>query len=295
MLGRLHQRVQQRFDPLGPRLLPLSRVPRRVHRADGVRRAHHVEVHVRADPLPPRGAERRHVAARPVEAELLGAPEGQPDRHARRAPAGGFGQREQGGHAAAVVVDPRPRRHRVEVAPGHHHPPPLPRLSATTLSGARGTVVASTFIEARPPGRSRRAAARPRIITGDPTPGVTRVAVDTPARGRDPRSGARPPPHARRSWPWCGRGTRRRPRDHLAGPDRGELSRGAPSPAGRAARRPARARVEGGTKVAAVAQRAPGASRTTESARSTGKAEALEPHAPAGGAEPVGHVARGIP
>ena len=65
--------------------------------------------------------ERAHVLARADEAELLGGPEAQAaPSSARRPRADGLGRLDQRRHAAAVVVDARAARDRVEVGAGHH-------------------------------------------------------------------------------------------------------------------------------------------------------------------------------
>ena len=88
-----------------------------------VGRADHVEVQVELDLVLLGRRQRGHVVLRAEQAELLGAPEAEPDVVPRRDAAGGEGQGvlQDAGGAGAVVVDARAGRHGVEVGAGHHH------------------------------------------------------------------------------------------------------------------------------------------------------------------------------
>ena len=119
---------------------PGAASPSRVELGHGVRRADHVEVDVRADPPPLVAAS---ASARSGASRAAPSSSAAPERRAARAPPGGFGpmrlgQLDERRHAAAVVVDARPARHRVEVAAGHHDLSPAPPgVSAITLCVSR--------------------------------------------------------------------------------------------------------------------------------------------------------------
>ncbi len=146
----------------------------------GVGRPDHVEVDVGAYAPPLALAQRAHVVAGAVQADLFGGPEGQANAGARRSRSDRLGRLDHGGRPAPVVVDAGTARHRVEVAPGHHDAVPA---SARCL---RDHVLG--------PGASRERVHRD--AHGAPVAGVAeRADGDEHHRDLDPRHRERPARH----------------------------------------------------------------------------------------------------
>ncbi len=269
-----------------------------VDRDHRVRRADHVEVQVRADRAALRGLQRRHVAARPVEAELLHAPEPEAHRRARRARADRPGSGEQGRHAAPVVVDPGARRHRVEVPPGHHHGV---AASAALADHVHVGALARGGADPQPHARARhepvrhgpahdrhgQAGAGHRERGGGRGSAACRVGDQKAGGPRRLRSGRLDAEEA----------SERLGEHHVAGLDPGEL-RGAAAVA-RRAQRPvgaARAREQDRPEVAPVDERAAGIDPQRRLALGPPRvAERPQPDGPAGAPQRPGHVARRPP
>ena len=243
--------------------------------------------------------ERADVAARAVQAELLHPPEADPERHPGRARARALGQGEERGHPTAVVVDARTRRNGVQMRACHHHARSAARalpdhVDARALAGlgpdphSHAAPVAKALRQGAPDDRHRQS--RPRRHErdrGSSPPGARGIADQE-------RRGARVPGVRRLD---AEQAPGRLGQGHLARADAGQLLLGAA-----VADRPQRsvgvagARVDGRPEVAPVAERPAGRDLQRRGALGPPRvAEALDPHAPPGGAQRARHVAGGVP